>query len=83
VQVVKKAIQVPLYQQEFDALVSLAFNTGGIKKFPKLIAKVNTKDYSGGCDEFADITNGGTEGLVKRRQAEMKIFRNNVYDSSH
>lgn len=76
-------VQVPLYQQEYDALVSLAFNTGGFSKFPKLLSKLNTKDYSGCCDEFADITNGGTSGLVKRRQAEMKIFRNNVYDSTH
>jgi GH24 family phage-related lysozyme (muramidase)/murein DD-endopeptidase MepM/ murein hydrolase activator NlpD len=26
-------VQVPLYQQEYDALVSLAFNTGGFSKF--------------------------------------------------
>jgi len=83
VQVVKNAVTVPMYQQEFDALVSLAFNTGGITKFPKLMSKLNTSDYSGCCDEFADITNKGTAGLVKRRQAEMKMFRNNVYDSSH
>jgi GH24 family phage-related lysozyme (muramidase)/LysM repeat protein len=76
-------VQVPLYQQEYDALVSLAYNTGGFSKFPKLISKLNTRDYSGCCDEFADITNHGTTGLVKRRQAEMKIFRNNVYDSTH
>ncbi|MCU6499144.1 LysM peptidoglycan-binding domain-containing protein [Rugamonas sp. A1-17] len=76
-------VQVPLYQQEYDALVSLAFNTGGFSKFPKLLSKLNTKDYNGCCDEFADITNKGTSGLVKRRKAEMKIFRNNVYDSSH
>ncbi len=76
-------VQVPLYQQEYDALVSLAFNTGGFSKFPKLLSKLNTKDYNGCCDEFADITNHGTSGLVKRRKAEMKIFRNNVYDSSH
>lgn len=76
-------VQVPLYQHEFDALVSLAFNTGSFKKFPKLVSKLNTKDYGGCCDEFADITNGGTSGLVKRRKAEMKMFRNSVYDSTH
>lgn len=76
-------IQVPLYQHEYDALMSLAFNAGGLSKFPKLMSKLNTKDYNGCCDEFADITNGGTEGLVKRRQAEMKMFRNKIYDSSH
>lgn len=80
---VRKYIHVPVYQQEFDALVSLAFNAGSFRKFPNLVSKINTTDYSGGCNEFADITNGGTSGLVKRRQAEMKMFRNNIYDSSH
>ena len=72
-----------MYQHEYDALASLIFNTGSFSTCPKLLAKLNTKDYSGCCDEFADITNGGDKGLVKRRKAEMKMFRNNVYDSSH
>lgn len=79
----KLFVHVPLYQYEYDAIISLAFNTGGFKKFPKLVSKLNTGDYKGCCDEFADITNGGTSGLVKRRKAEMDIFRNNHYDSSH
>lgn len=80
---VKAAIQVPILQQEYDALVSLIFNLGGFKNCPKLLSKINTKDYSGCCDEFADITNSGNTGLVKRRKAEMAIFRNNSYDSTH
>lgn len=76
-------IRVPLHQHEFDALMSLAFNTGGLSKFPKLMSKLNTGDYNGCCDEFADITNHGKPGLVKRRQAEMKLFRNRIYDSTH
>lgn len=83
IKAVKTAVQVPLYQHEFDALVSLAFNTNGIAKFPNLMAKLNTSNYSGCCDEFADITNRGIPGLVKRRQAEMMMFRNNKYDSKH
>lgn len=54
--------------------MSLAFNTGGLSKFPKPMSRLNTKDYN---------ANGGTEGLVERRQAEMKIFRNRINDSSH
>ena len=77
------SIQVPLHQHEFDALMSLAFNTGGLTKFKKMLAKLNTGNYSGCCDEFADITNGGDKGLTDRRKAEMKIFRNNVYDAKH
>ncbi len=30
-----------------------------------------------------DITNGRASGLVKRRKAEINIFKNNVYDSTH
>ena len=76
-------IRVPLHQHEYDALMCLAFNTGGISKFPNLMRKLNTGDYNGCCDEFRDITNGGTKGLVARRQAEMKMFRNKIYDSTH
>lgn len=83
IKAVKTAVHVPVYQHEFDALVSLAFNTNGIAKFPNLMAKLNTSNYSGCCDEFADITNSGIPGLVKRRQAEMMMFRNNKYDSKH
>jgi len=80
---IKRRVQVPMFQQEYDALVSLIFNLGEFNKCPKLLSKLNTGDYSGCCDEFADITNGGASGLVKRRKAEMNIFRNAVYDSTH
>lgn len=81
--IVRERVQVPMFQHEYDALVSLIFNLGGFKKCPKLLTKLNTKDYKGCCDEFADITNNGTTGLVKRRKAEMNIFNNQVYDASH
>lgn len=81
--IVKSRVQVPLLQQEYDALVSLVFNMGGLSKCPRLVSKLNTKDYAGCCDEFADITNHGTPGLVARRRAEMNMFRNGVYDSTH
>jgi GH24 family phage-related lysozyme (muramidase)/LysM repeat protein len=77
------SIQVPLHQQEFDALMCLSFNTGGLTKFKKLLAKLNTGNYPGCCDEFADITSGGDKGLVKRRKQEMKMFRSGIYDSKH
>jgi GH24 family phage-related lysozyme (muramidase) len=81
--IVRSRVQAPLFQHEYDALVSLIFNIGSFKNCPKLLSKLNTKDYSGCCDEFFDITNNGTPGLVKRRQSEMNLFRNNLYDSTH
>lgn len=87
---VRKRVQVPLYQHEYDALVSLIFSLGSepsaFDKCPSLIAKLNTRDYVGCCDEFADITKSGGNvmlGLVARRKAEMNMFHNNVYDSRH
>ncbi|CAN1502029.1 Endolysin/autolysin [Flavobacteriaceae bacterium] len=88
---IQRDIKSKLYQYEFDALVSLVFNTGGeflntggandgetqIKK------KINTEEYSAGADEMSDVTNGGTPGLVKRRKAEINMFKNNIYDSTH
>ena len=88
---VQRDIKVPLYQYEFDALVSLLFNTGenflntgGKNKGETQIKKkINNKDYDSGADEMSDVTNGGTSGLVKRRKAEINMFKNNVYDSTH
>lgn len=76
-------IHVPLHQHEFDALVSLAYNTGGLSKFNKLLAALNLGEYAKCCHEFADITNHNDEGLVKRRKAEMAVFTNNLYDARH
>ena len=78
---VKKLIAVPLYQHEFDALVCLAFNTN--KLYPVQLAKLNSRDYQGCCNEFADITNGGLPGLVKRRKHEMEMFLHNKYILTH
>ena len=81
---VKKYITAPLYQSEFDALCSLVYNVGGnFRKFKNLISKINTKNYHFGCQEFADITNGGKEGLELRRRQEMWMFRCMIYNSTH
>jgi GH24 family phage-related lysozyme (muramidase)/LysM repeat protein len=81
---VKSAIHVALYQHEYDALCSLAFNIGRIeKKAPTLCRKINAGDYAGGAVEFLDITNNGLAGLVKRRKQENAIFLRADYDSTH
>ena len=88
---VKRDITAPLYQYEYDALVSLVFNTGenflntGGKNDgeTKIKKNINNKDYDAGANEMKDVTNNGTPGLVKRRNAEIKMFKNNIYDSTH
>ncbi|WP_338887261.1 glycoside hydrolase family protein [Aeromonas rivipollensis] len=86
---VARDVNIDLSQNEFDAFVSLLFNTGAnfllpiIGKAPKLRQNIASRNYEGIAKEFLDITNGGEKGLVKRRKAEHNMFLNNVYDSTH
>lgn len=81
---VRFAIKVALYQHEYDALVSLAYNVGDIKlKAPSLCRKINAGDHTSGAAEFLDITNGGLKGLVIRRKQENAMFLTANYDSTH
>lgn len=84
---VQRDITVPLYQYEFDALVSFLFNCGENflvkKKAPKLHKHLLNKEYEEAATELLDVTSGGLSGLVKRRKAENNMFLNNIYDSSH
>ncbi|TRX36198.1 hypothetical protein FNW52_09235 [Flavobacterium sp. ZT3R18] len=84
---VQRDITVPLYQYEFDALVSFLFNCGEnffvLKKAPKLYKHLLNKEYDDAAKEFLDVTSGGLGGLVKRRKAENNMFLNNIYDSNH
>ncbi|WP_103864611.1 PAAR-like protein [Aquimarina sp. I32.4] len=88
---IHRDINVNLYQYEFDALVSLLFNAGanflnvgGINNGEtKIKTYINDENYSKGADEFSDVTNNGLSGLVSRRKAEINMFKNNIYDSTH
>ncbi|WP_414445289.1 lysozyme [Burkholderia sp. 22PA0106] len=76
-QAVKKLITAPLYQHEHDALVSLAFNMGGLTKAPSLCRKINSGDYAGAPVEFLDIENH------TRREREHDMFCLGIYNSNH
>lgn len=84
---VQRDVTVPLYQYEFDALVSFLFNCGEnffvLKKAPKLHKHLLNKEYDEAAEEFLDVTSGGLGGLVKRRKAENNMFLKNIYDSKH
>lgn len=75
---VNAAVKVPLNQNEFDALVSLAFNIGaGAFKKSTLVKKLNAGDKAGAADQFLRWNKAGgrvLKGLVKRREAERKQF---------
>lgn len=71
-------INVPVTQNEFIALVSLAFNVGvGALIRSKLLQKLNSGDREGAAEEFLDfdLANGKRlAGLTRRRKAEHDLF---------
>lgn len=76
---VRRLVKVPLNQNQFDALVSFAYNCGeGNLGKSTLLRKLNKGDYTGAANQFAVWNKGGgrvLNGLVRRRAAEAKLFR--------
>ena len=77
---VNKAIMVPLFQYEYDALVSVTFNAG-VNGAAKLLAEVNKGDYKKIPAFITTFRTGG--GNTKRRASEAQVFKSGVYDASH
>ncbi|MFN3985720.1 MAG: lysozyme [Rhodocyclaceae bacterium] len=70
---------VPLYQHEFDAFASLAYNVGGPAFCGSTLVKklqATPPDYPGACREILRWVNAGGKrlpGLVKRRAQEYRL----------
>jgi lysozyme len=76
---VNKVVKVPLAQNQYDALVSLAFNIGcGAFSRSTLLKHVNKKRFAQAAAEFQRWVKGSKgqtiNGLVNRRKVESKIF---------
>ena len=75
---VNKAVKVKLNQNQFDALVSFAYNLGnGNLQQSTLLKKVNNNDFIGASLEFEKWNKAGGKvlsGLTKRRTAEKELF---------
>lgn len=75
---VTRYVQVPINQNQFDALISFAYNVGvGNLRNSTLLRKINTKDYVGAAKEFDKwiYADGKVQpGLVKRRKLERSLF---------
>lgn len=75
---VRKHVEVPLSQHQFDALVSLAFNIGtGAFRDSTLLSELNRRDYVAAARQFERwVFAGGKRlnGLVRRRKAERALF---------
>ena len=79
---VKKCANVPMYQYEFDAYLSLSYNIGtGAFCNSTLVKKLKTYDYEGACKEILKWNKFKGEplkGLTHRRQREYKLCMGNV-----
>ena len=73
---VEDGVTVPLNDDQFGALVSFDFNTGGFLK-STLRAKLNAGDFKGAADEFLKWNKAGGRvlaGLTRRRKSERNLF---------
>ena len=75
---VNDAVNIPLNQNQYDALVSLTYNIGAAA-FSKstLVKKLNAGDIRGAADQFDVWINAGgkrMQGLVNRRAKEKTLF---------
>lgn len=88
---VKRGIRIELTQNEFDALVSLAFNCGDASVNGSTLAGVLNNGFRVKAAEqllrWDKVRQGGklvsSPGLAKRRAAERRIFVEGIYDSTH
>jgi lysozyme len=75
---VLSAVEVPLTQSQFDALVSFTYNVGkNAFRRSTLLRLLNSGDYEGAADQFLRWNKGGGRvlaGLTRRREAERKLF---------
>lgn len=78
-QAVRNYVRVPLTDNQFDALTSLAFNIGtGNFSRSSVLAALNAGDYEQAANSFMQYVYAKGQvlpGLIKRRQHEQSVFR--------
>lgn len=80
---IRLSVKAPLRQCEFDALTSFIFNVGG-GNFAKSTMRqlINEHQYELAAREFRRWNKAGgvtLAGLVRRRKAEEKVWRDAIY----
>jgi lysozyme len=76
---VSRMVRAKISHDQFSALVSLVFNAGetNIAK-STLIRKLNAQDFMGAWAEFPKWVHAGgriSQGLIRRRAAEQRLFK--------
>nr|WP_269468826.1 lysozyme [Photorhabdus akhurstii] len=77
---VRRKIKVPLRQNQFDALVSFAYNLGG--RFNNVTRFINNGEVKNAMEEMKKaVTSGGVvvNGLVNRRKYEVNLYTKGDY----
>jgi lysozyme len=73
-------------QQQFDAMVSFAYNLGESSlRGSTLLRMHNNQDYQGAAGQFGRWNHAGgrvLDGLTRRRAAESAVYANGDYGSS-
>ena len=82
-QAVNSLVNVPLNQQQFDALTSFVYNLGsGSLASSQLLKRLNAGEYAAVPEELAKWVHAGRQvlpGLVNRRHAEGVLFTTGAY----
>ena len=81
-------VKVDLSQQQFDGLISFAYNVGsGALRSSTLLKMLTLGGYADAAKRFLDWDKGMVggrlqplAGLTKRRAAERKIFEDGIYE---
>ena len=76
---VSSAIDVPLKQHQFDALVHFHYNTGGIDA-ARLTQQINAGDMAGAGESFMRWTKPAE--IIPRRKAEQALFVHGTYSNA-
>lgn len=85
--IVRNAVRVPLNQNQFDALVSFAYNVGGENfRTSTLLQKLNAGDYAavpGQLRRWNKSDGAVVQGLINRREQEVAQFTRPVAAGSN
>lgn len=82
--IVQKHVKAPLTQSQYDALVSLTYNSPKALTRSHLLDLLNSGDYAGAAAQFGRWNHANRQivpGLTMRRSGEKNIFSSGAYEN--